>query len=162
MTYTSYQHSYNNLLVELDRRRRHRDSTSELLANMIKQLDLRRLGALPNSNSMISVVNFVEDEIHAREVFLENHRAQLPDDLCLCIDDVPSRYVINIAEGDTQEEMPDVDEDLLEDVRSQFVRKSTISANLTFTKSSRQSSELIWPKRGAKAYKWNIKHNFVA
>jgi len=98
ITYTSYQHSYNNLLLELDRRRRYQDSTRDLLANMLKQLDIRRL-----------------DEIHAREIFSGSHRAQLPNDLCLCIDDVPSRYVMNIAEGDSQEEVPDVDEDLLED-----------------------------------------------
>ncbi|KLO17130.1 hypothetical protein SCHPADRAFT_822029 [Schizopora paradoxa] len=98
MTYTNYQHSYNNLLVELDRRRRYRDSTRELLANMLKELDIRR-----------------QDEIHARQLFVDNHRAQLPDDLCPCIDDVPLRYTIDVIDGDTQEELPDIDEDLLED-----------------------------------------------
>lgn len=104
---------------------------------MLKQLDIRRLGAL-HIHFVLHVANFVEDEIHAREVFSESHRAQLPDDLCLCIDDVPSRYVINIAEGDSQEEVPDVDEDLLEDVRSQSHKYINLPSNLTWANFARR------------------------
>lgn len=60
---------------------------------------------------------FIKDEIRSRDLFVENHRAQLPDDLCPCIDDVPPRYAFDVVDGDTQEELPDIDEDLLEDVR---------------------------------------------
>lgn len=62
------------------------------------------------------IISSYTEEIRTREAFLSNHREQLPDDLCLCIDDVPTRYEIGLADGETQEEVPDVDADLLEDV----------------------------------------------
>ena len=73
-----------------------------------------KVGALGIISKLVRSPN--KDEVHARQLFVESHRAQLPDDLCPCIDDVPPHYAIDVVDGDTQEELPDIDEDLLEDV----------------------------------------------
>lgn len=42
MTYTSYQASYNNLVVEMDRRRQYRDAAEDIVKQMAQQLNLLR------------------------------------------------------------------------------------------------------------------------
>lgn len=45
ITYISYETSYNSLLLELERRRRYRDATEDLVYGMVRQLDALRDGA---------------------------------------------------------------------------------------------------------------------
>ncbi|KAH8118232.1 autophagy-related protein 17 [Phellopilus nigrolimitatus] len=97
ITYISYETSYNSLLLELERRRRYRDATEDLVYGMVRQLD-----------ACVMV-----QEIQLRESFYATHGPHLPDDLCYCVANMPTKWDVGPALGEVPEELPDVDEDLL-------------------------------------------------
>ena len=117
LTYTAYQHSYNNLLVEMDRRRRYRDQTQQILDTFAAQLEAGRNGNFLQFFVCHTIlIGTVTDELQSRQLFIERHRAQLPDDLCLSIENIPSRYEISLGQGEVFEDIPSVDADLLQAV----------------------------------------------
>ena len=56
------------------------------------------------------------EEIHLREAFFAEHRDHLPDDLCSCVGNLPTKWEIAPAEGEVKEELPTIDEDLIVEV----------------------------------------------
>ncbi|TDL25651.1 hypothetical protein BD410DRAFT_784690 [Rickenella mellea] len=99
-TYTSYRSSYNGLLLEMERRRRYRDATELIVREMTKQLEGTR-----------------EEELQAREEFYAAHGPHLPDDLCLCIANLPTMWDISPAAGEMQEALPYIPDDLIENAK---------------------------------------------
>jgi autophagy-related protein 17 len=57
-----------------------------------------------------------------RESFNAEHGAHLPSDLCLYVENPPTRWQIIPLDGDTVESLPDVDDDLLVEVELNLVR----------------------------------------
>lgn len=56
-----------------------------------------------------------------RESFNAEHGAHLPSDLCLYVENPPTRWQIIPLDGDTVESLPDVDDDLLVEVELNLV-----------------------------------------
>ena len=53
------------------------------------------------------------EEIQTRESFFSEHGSNLPDDLCLCVANMPTKWDVVPALGEVLEELPDLDEDLI-------------------------------------------------
>ncbi|KAL5526388.1 ATG17 [Sanghuangporus sanghuang] len=96
ITYTQYETSFNSLLLELERRRRYRDAAEEIVRGMARQLDAMR-----------------NEETQVRETFFTEHGGHLPEDLCSCIGNVPTKWEVGPAPGEIHEELPVIDEDLI-------------------------------------------------
>jgi autophagy-related protein 17 len=58
----------------------------------------------------------VSEERLVRESFNAEHGAHLPSDLCLYIENPPTRWQVIPLDGETVESLPDVDDDLVEEV----------------------------------------------
>ena len=56
-----------------------------------------------------------------RESFNAEHNADLPSDLCLYIENPPTRWQVIPFDGDTVESLPDVDDDLVAEVYPLYV-----------------------------------------
>ncbi|KIJ52419.1 hypothetical protein M422DRAFT_222936 [Sphaerobolus stellatus SS14] len=106
-TFEAYQLSYNSLLLEMDRRRRYRDSIEALAEEMRQKLHQLR-----------------EEEILARESFFGVHASSIPDDLCLAISNPPHTFTITSQfssshddgeqeDGRAREVIPAIPEDLI-------------------------------------------------
>lgn len=58
----------------------------------------------------------VLEEVQTRALFYEAHGDSLPDDLCLPVTNLPTKWEIGPAPGENCEILPVIDEDLLEEV----------------------------------------------
>ncbi|KZT07651.1 uncharacterized protein LAESUDRAFT_724631 [Laetiporus sulphureus 93-53] len=101
--FTSYQYSYNKLLLELVRRRKYRDTAEHIVKRMVAELDA-----------------MVDEERQLREEFNAEHGQHLPEDVCLYVQDAPTRWNIIPSNGNRAEVLPDLDSDLLEEARSKI------------------------------------------
>ncbi len=68
------------------------------------------------------VENNVPEERVFRESFNAEHGAHLPSDLCLYIENPPTRWQVIPLDGNDVESLPDVDNDLLEEVDLNLAR----------------------------------------
>ncbi|KZT22417.1 hypothetical protein NEOLEDRAFT_1071676 [Neolentinus lepideus HHB14362 ss-1] len=94
--YTSYQFSYNKLLIELARRRQYREAAENIVRGMMAQLEA-----------------MTEEEHIVRQEFNAEHGQYLPSDLCPSIENPPTKWEIVSYNGEPEEVLPDVDNDLL-------------------------------------------------
>ena len=53
--------------------------------------------------------------MQVRERFNAEHGAYLPEDICLCIGNAPTRWDIVPLAGDTREALPNIEPDLIEE-----------------------------------------------
>ncbi|KAJ8589021.1 hypothetical protein M405DRAFT_874122 [Rhizopogon salebrosus TDB-379] len=91
-----YQASFNKLLVEIGRRRQYREAAEKIVDGMISQLRA-----------------MTEEERQVREDFNTEHGQHIPEDICLCIENPPTRWEVVPREGDVRETLPEVDNDIL-------------------------------------------------
>lgn len=56
------------------------------------------------------------EERQMREIFNAEHGAHIPADICLCIENPPTRWDVVPWAGDMQEVLPEIDVDLLKQV----------------------------------------------
>ena len=68
------------------------------------------------------VENDLPEERVSRETFNAEHGAHLPSDLCLYIENPPTRWQVTPLDGDDVESLPDVDNELLEEVDLNLAR----------------------------------------
>jgi len=94
--YTSYQFSYNKLLIELARRRQYREAAENIVRGMMAQLEA-----------------MTEEEHIVRQEFNAEHGQYLPSDLCPSIENPPTKWEIVSYNGEPEEVLPDIDNDLL-------------------------------------------------
>ncbi|EMD34082.1 hypothetical protein CERSUDRAFT_107843 [Gelatoporia subvermispora B] len=97
--FTSYQYAYNKLLLELARRRQYQDAAERIVEGMISQLDA-----------------MTEEERLLREEFNAEHGQYLPEDVCLFIQNAPTRWTVITRPGEHREVVPGVEQDLLLEV----------------------------------------------
>lgn len=101
--FTSYQYAYSKLLLELARRRQYREAADRIVQGMISQLDA-----------------MTKEERQMREEFNAEHGQYLPEDVCLFIQNAPTRWIVVPRPGDHLEILPDVDQDLLTEARARI------------------------------------------
>ncbi|KAI9440035.1 autophagy protein Apg17-domain-containing protein [Lactarius indigo] len=104
--FNAYQLSYSKLLVEIARRRQYKEEAEDIVRGMMARLDAMS-----------------EEERVFRESFNAEHGAHLPSDLCLYIENPPTRWQVIPLDGDDVESLPDVDNDLLEEAKDAIARE---------------------------------------
>ncbi|KAI0303808.1 autophagy protein Apg17-domain-containing protein [Multifurca ochricompacta] len=107
--FNAYRLSYSKLLVEIARRRQYKEAAENIVRGMVAQLEAMS-----------------EEERVVRESFNAEHGAHLPSDLCLYIENPPTRWQVTPLDGDALESVPDIDNDLLVEVDLQLAPVSKL------------------------------------
>ena len=81
------------------------------------------------SNSCLLLSLRHTEERQVREDFNAEHGAHIPADICLCIENPPTRWEVLPCAGDVWEVLPEIDADLV----TQVCRVSFFFFNITFT-----------------------------
>ncbi|KAF7312338.1 Kinase activator [Mycena indigotica] len=101
--YVAYQTAFNKLLLEIARRRQYREAAENIVRGMMSQL-----GAM------------TEEESQVRERFNSEHGGYLPEDLCLCIGNSPTRWEVLPWNGEEPETLPEIEADLVAQARERL------------------------------------------
>ena len=106
------------MLVEIDRRRQYKKEAENFVRDMMAQLETMSEGVFLYSNRPVHLFRLddISGERGVRESFKAEHGAHLPSDLCLYIENPPTRWQVIPFDGDTVESLPDVDGDLVAEV----------------------------------------------
>ncbi|KAA1467537.1 hypothetical protein DENSPDRAFT_251101 [Dentipellis sp. KUC8613] len=104
--YTAYQASFHKLLIEIARRRQYKEAAENIVRGMMAQLEA-----------------MTEEERQVREDFNAEHGSHLPSDICLYIENPPTRWEVVPFDGDSIETLPDVDNDLLVQAKDAVARE---------------------------------------
>ena len=142
--FTEYQLSYNKLVVEMGRRLQYREAAENIVRGMIDQLAAMTEGLVPHSSFSPAMrssemyfsrsifpagpTEIPAEERGLRATFNAEQGSHLPADLCLCVENMPTRWNVvpieehsfeGISSGyreDYREFLPTVDSDLLAEV----------------------------------------------
>ncbi|KZP33352.1 hypothetical protein FIBSPDRAFT_721504, partial [Athelia psychrophila] len=98
--FVAFQMSFDKLLVEMARRRQYREAAEKIVEGMMVQLE-----------------TMAEEERLVRVRFNADQGAHLPVDICLCIENPPTRWEVLPWNGEVMEELPDIDYDLIVEAR---------------------------------------------
>jgi autophagy-related protein 17 len=101
--FIQYQTSFKKLLVEIGRRRQYKEAVDKFIEGIV--LELRAM---------------TEEERQVRENFNAEHGRHIPEDICLCIENPPTRWEVVPREGDVRENLPEVESDLLEQAKEKL------------------------------------------
>ena len=118
--YTSYQYSYNKLVIELARRQQYCEAAKKIVDGMRSQLEAMTEGMWRTCLKIIFNLTTYsyEEERQRREEFNSAHGEHLPDDLCLSIQNPPTRWRVLPESDESIEILPEIDGDLLRQVTS--------------------------------------------
>lgn len=120
--FAEYQLSYNKLVVEMGRRLQYREAAETIVRGMIEQL-----------------AAMTEEEREMRAAFNVEQGSNLPADLCLCAENMPTRWnVVPIEENafesissgyreDYREFLPTVDSELLTEAREHIAKAEALA-----------------------------------
>ncbi len=116
--FNAYRLSYDKLLVEIDRRRQYKKEAEDFVRHMMAQLETMSEGVYlhPHRPARLFILDDVSAERGVRDSFNVEHGADLPSDLCLYIENPPTRWQVIPFDGDAVESLPDVDDDLVAEV----------------------------------------------
>ncbi|KAG0705672.1 autophagy-related protein 17 [Suillus ampliporus] len=109
--FVQYQTSFKKLLVEIGRRRQYREAAEKIVEGMMSQLRA-----------------MTEEERQVREDFNAEHGQHIPEDICLCIENPPTRWEVGPREGDVRESLPEVESDLLAQAKEKLAAVDVASA----------------------------------
>lgn len=98
--YVAYQTAFSKLIIEISRRRSYREAAENIVRGMMTQLR-----------------QMTEEEDQVRNHFNAQYGAHLPEDICLCIGNPPTKWEVVPWEGDTLEVLPEIEPDLLVEAR---------------------------------------------
>ncbi|KAJ7034962.1 autophagy-related protein 17 [Mycena alexandri] len=104
--FVSYQTAFNKLMLEIARRRQYREAAENIVRGMVAQL-----------------AAMTEEESQIRDHFNSEHGAHLPEDICLCIGNSPTRWEVVPWHGEELEALPEIEPDLIAQVRSQPISR---------------------------------------
>ncbi|KAI0058213.1 hypothetical protein BV25DRAFT_1919577 [Artomyces pyxidatus] len=104
--FTSFRLSFSKLLVEMARRRQYKEAAENIVRGMMAQLEAMS-----------------EEERQVRQDFNVEHGAHLPSDICIYIENPPTRWEVVPFDGDTLEILPEVQNDLLEQAQDAIARE---------------------------------------
>ena len=110
--------SYDKLLVEIDRRRQYKKEAENFVRDMMAQLETMSEGVFLYLNRPVRLFRLgdIPGERVVRESFNAEHGAHLPSDLCLYVENPPTRWHVIPFDGDAAESLPDVEDDLVAEV----------------------------------------------
>jgi len=116
--FNAYRLSYGKLLVEIARRRQYKEAAENIVRSMMAQLEAMSDGKFLflRRPAHLCITDDIPEERLVRESFNAEHGAHLPSDLCLYIENPPTRWQVTPLDGDMVESLPDVDNDLIEEV----------------------------------------------
>lgn len=102
----------------MERRKRFLEANEIVIQDMTKRLEFLREGMLILylTEKTVRIYSMTE-EIQQREAFYTSHGANLPDDLCLSITNIPTKWEVIAVPGDSLEVLPEIEDDLLVQVR---------------------------------------------
>ncbi|KAK2460900.1 hypothetical protein APHAL10511_007370 [Amanita phalloides] len=98
--YISYQIAYNKLVLEMARRRQYCEAVEHIVRGMAKQLE-----------------EMTMEESTVRGLFNSEYGGHLPADICLYIENMPTKWQVNPWEGDIIELLPEIPDDVISEVR---------------------------------------------
>ncbi|KAF9453428.1 hypothetical protein P691DRAFT_719521 [Macrolepiota fuliginosa MF-IS2] len=98
--YVSYQTAFNKLIIEVARRQHYKEAAENIVNGMVSQLKA-----------------MTEEEDQVRRRFNAEYGVHLPEDICLCIGNPPTKWEVIPWAGDNPELLPHIDEDLLVEAR---------------------------------------------
>ena len=118
--YVAYQTAFSKLIIEISRRGQYRDAAENIVRTMMAQLRSMTEGRGPiHAFSVVTLfTNAEEDQV--RNHFNAEYGAHLPEDICLCIGNPPTKWEVVPWEGDTLEVLPEIEPDLLAEVKKKF------------------------------------------
>ncbi|KAG6900219.1 hypothetical protein C0993_001288 [Termitomyces sp. T159_Od127] len=95
--FVSYQTAFNKLILELARRRQYREAAENIVRGMVSQLTA-----------------MTEEETQVRSHFNSEYGGHLPEDVCLCVGNAPTRWEVVPMKGDVLSEfLPIIDNELI-------------------------------------------------
>ncbi|KAJ7284894.1 autophagy protein Apg17-domain-containing protein [Mycena rebaudengoi] len=102
--FVSYRTAFNKLMLEIARRRQYREAAENIVRGMMSQL-----------------AAMTDEESQVRDRFNSEHGAHLPEDICLCIANSPTRWEVLPWHGEELEVLPAVDPDLIAQAKERLV-----------------------------------------
>jgi autophagy-related protein 17 len=116
--YLSYQTAFSKLILELARRRQYREAAENIVRGMMGQLEAMAEGTMsPNSKSFYFDVFYFTEENQVRNHFNSEYGAHLPEDICLCVGNAPTKWEVVPWSGDAFEFLPALEDDIITQVR---------------------------------------------
>jgi len=88
---------------------------------------------------MLKLQLYIAEELQARATFYDLHGPNLPEDLCQYVTNLPTEWKITSFGGEYPEDLPDLDEDLLDEA-SYFLLYMTFFSFPTSLKAKKQLS----------------------
>ncbi|KAJ2922864.1 hypothetical protein H1R20_g14249, partial [Candolleomyces eurysporus] len=101
--YVLYQTAFNKLVLEIARRRQYKEAAESIVNGMMSQL-----------------VIMAEEEGQVRKHFNAEYGGHLPEDICLCIGNEPTRWEVLPCPGDRRETLPEIPPDLIVEARERI------------------------------------------
>ena len=109
--------AFNKLILEIGRRRQYREAAENIVKGMMKQLESMTEGkCFLLVTYIMTLIYFIIEETRVRSHFNAEYGLHLPEDLCLCIGNSPTRWEVVPWEGSSLEVLPSIDADLIADV----------------------------------------------
>lgn len=107
--------AFNKLMLEIARRRQYRESAEDFVRKMMQQLDSMTEGEflfcfyfLFWTNTFLS-----QEESLVRTHFNDEYGSHLPEDICLCIGNAPTKWEVVPWDGTSSEVLPFIANDLI-------------------------------------------------
>ncbi|KAJ7475766.1 autophagy-related protein 17 [Mycena latifolia] len=107
--YVSYRTAFNKLMLEIARRRQYREAAENIVRGMMSQL-----------------AAMTEEESQVRDHFNSEHGAHLPEDICLCIGNSPTRWEVVPWHGEELEALPEIEPDLIAQAKERIASDAGI------------------------------------
>ena len=109
--------------MEIARRRQYKESAEDIVRGMMARLEAMSEGvSFFMSRMLYGREQCVPEERVFRESFNAEHGAHLPSDLCLYIENPPTKWQVTPLDGDDVESLPGGDSDLLVEVDLKLAR----------------------------------------
>jgi autophagy-related protein 17 len=113
LRFLAYQTAFNKLIIEISRRRQYREAAEHIVKGMVSQLEAMTEGIYNIWRIVGAENNLFPEERHVRDAFNADQGAHLPADICLCIENPPTRWEVVPCSGETLEVLPEIENDLL-------------------------------------------------
>ncbi|KAJ6607416.1 autophagy-related protein 17 [Mycena sp. CBHHK59/15] len=109
--FVSYRTAFSKLMLEIARRRQYREAAENIVQGMMSQLHA-----------------MTEEESQVRDHFNSEHGAHLPEDICLCIGNSPTRWEVVPWHGEEPEVLPEIEPELIAQARERIASDTALAA----------------------------------
>lgn len=110
--------AFNKLILEIARRRQYREAAENIVKGMMRQLESMSEGRTFASTLSTNIdLSLFTEESRVRAHFNAEYGSHLPEDICLCIRNEPTKWEVEPSEGSYPEVLPFIANDLIAGVR---------------------------------------------